>query len=172
MRLNSVLKTCSRTCASFEREPNEASLALDTGAGVRHTPSPEPVRDSGPVRGKSSDGGAGLPIAEVTEVSGKVVIRGVSKSGRKQGWREVQSLSNKHTHTHTHCYHHSQKINTMSYLWRKRLWSVYRRCLGRGDVLWKNAQLIYSIVLLHSQATQLHNTSRIIAKATLANKEQ
>lgn len=101
MRLNSVLKTCSRTCASFEREPNEASLALDTGAGVRHTPSPEPVRDSGPVRGKSSDGGAGLPIAEVTEVSGKVVIRGVSKSGRKQGWREVQSLSNKHTQTHT-----------------------------------------------------------------------
>lgn len=97
MRLNSVLKTCSRTCASFEREPNEASLALDTGAGVRHTPSPEPVRDSGAVRGKSSDGGAGLPRPDVTESSGKGVIRGVSKSGRKQGWRELQSLSYKKT---------------------------------------------------------------------------
>lgn len=96
MRLNSVLKTCSRTCASFERGPNEASLVL-TGVGVRHTPSPEPVKDSGPVKGKSSDGGAGLPRPDVTESSGKVVIRGVSKSGRKQGWRELQRWSNKNT---------------------------------------------------------------------------
>lgn len=92
MRLNSVLKTCSRTCASFERGPDEASPALDTGTGVRHTPSPEPVTDSGPVRGKSSDGGAGLPRPDITESSGKVMIRGVSKSGRKQGCRELQKL--------------------------------------------------------------------------------
>lgn len=95
MRLNSVLKTCSRTCASFAREPNEASLVFDTGPAVRHTPSPEPVRDSGPVKGKSSDRGAGLARPDATESSGKVVIRDASKSGRKQGWRELQRLSNK-----------------------------------------------------------------------------
>ena len=68
----------------MERVPKEAS-ALDTGAGVRELTPPDPHRGSGTARVKSSDTGAGLPRLEVMERSGNVAIRGVSKSGRKQG---------------------------------------------------------------------------------------
>lgn len=81
MRLNSVLKTCSLGGTSVEREPN-ASQMFDMGTGVREPLSLDPPRESGPVMGKSSDIGIGLQMPEFWERSGKVEIRGVSKSGR------------------------------------------------------------------------------------------
>lgn len=64
---------------------------LEIGPGVREFAPPDRPRESGRTRGKSSDTGAGLPRLEVIERSGNVAIRGVSKSGRKQGSGERDS---------------------------------------------------------------------------------
>lgn len=95
MRLNSVLKACSRAWASLEVEPErvqpagaaESPPVAEAGVRGRGVLPPERLRGDGDTAGKSTSqgGGIGLSRLEVMERSGKAAFRTASKSGRRHG---------------------------------------------------------------------------------------